>query len=369
MADFSRREFIKRVLLASSAAFMTDISMFKELFAKEESIKNTVKIELPHLPFQETILTGKKKGGRILIIGGIHGNEPGAYKAADILRQITVKRGELIIAPRTNFLSILANQRGYNGDMNRKFAHISHKDPDYPYVQKLKELIRSSQADLVLTLHDGYGFHATNPKAWGQCIVIDEESYMNLPLGKIARIVAQNVNKRITKRKWKIPVFNTHTFSPNTKHPEQRKSLTYFSLTQCKTPAICLEASKQLPSLKEKVKIHLLMLKEFFKIYSVEIEPDFEYLIENLPEFLSPQKFYSAKIAINNQAVVVSKNKTFYVKRGSHVKFLSFSGTDGTNALSFDVNLNWRSINIKRRIAYKVKDDFRELFTIRFVVC
>ncbi len=117
------------------------------------------------------------------------------------------------------------------------------------------------------------------------------------------------------------------------------------------------------------MKIHLLMLKEFFKIYSVEIEPDFEYLIENLPEFLSPQKFYSAKIAINNQAVVVSKNKTFYVKRGSHVKFLSFSGTDGTNALSFDVNLNWRSINIKRRIAYKVKDDFRELFTIRFVVC
>jgi hypothetical protein len=66
--------------------------------------------------------------------------------------------------------------------------------------------------------------------------------------------------------------------------------------------------------------------------------------------------------------VEVSSNKTFKIPKGSLVKFLSFNGTDGTNAISYDVNANLRTVKIKRRIAFNVKDDFKELFRVRFVV-
>jgi len=360
MENYRRRKFIK--LLGAGGV----LSLLKTGEAFAGGV-NAV-IELPPLPFQESLITGKERGGRVLIVGGIHGNEPGAYKAAEILRHLKVKRGELLIAPRTNFVSILTNRRGYNGDMNRKFARISTKDPDYPKVKKLKELIKSYKPDLLLTLHDGFGFHSVNPKAWGQCIVIDEEVYNGIELGKQAKAVSKAVSFLIKKREWKIPVYNTHTFHERTKHPEQRKSLTYFCLKECSVPAICLEVSKQLPDLYHKVKFHLLMIREFFKLHGVETEPSIDTVIKNLNEFLEPKVSYGAQLLINGRRVEVSSDKTFKIPKGSTVKFLSFHGTDGTNAITEDINANLRKVGIRRRIAFDVKDDFRKLFTVRFVV-
>ncbi len=357
MENIGRRELIKGILLSPFLGLK---------LARARSFNAT--IELPPFPFEETYLKGNLKGGRALIVGGIHGNEPGAYKAAEILRHLKVKKGELLIAPRANFVSILTNKRGYNGDMNRKFAYLSPKDPDYGRVKKLKELIKGYKPDLLLTLHDGFGFHAVNKRAWGQCIVIDEESYRGIELGKEAREVSKRVNKKIENREWKIPVYNTHTFKKDTKHPEQRKSLTYFCLKECRVKAICLETSKQLPSLEDKVRFHLLMVNEFFKLHNIEVEPSLDYVMENLKEYLYPRTYYQGELLINGRKITVSGNKTFKLPKGSRVKFLSFHGTSGVNAVSFDVNANLRKIKISRRLAVKVKDDFKELFTVRFVV-
>ncbi len=362
MGNIGRRELIKS--LFAGVSFTT---LFPgNVFAAWK--RPSVQIELPPFPIQETYLKGEKKGGRVFIVGGIHGNEPGAYKAAEILRHVKVKKGELFIAPRMNFVSILANRRGYNGDMNRKFASISPKDPDYERVKWLKNYVKEVKPDLLLTLHDGFGFHSVNPKAWGQCIVIDEKRYKNFLLGAEARTVSKKVSRLFKKKEWKVPVFNTHTFSPNTKHPEQRRSLTYFCLKEANVPAICLETSKQMPNLQLKVKTHLLLIKEFFSLYGVEIEPDFDYIISNLESFLEPEITYSVNLNINGRNVLVSSSKTFKVPKGSRVEFISFHGTSGTNAVSPDVNMNLRKIGIKRRIAFDVKDDFRKIFTVRFVV-
>ncbi|RKQ60328.1 helical cell shape controlling family carboxypeptidase [Thermovibrio guaymasensis] len=360
MENYRRREFIKLLGIAS----------FLPILKWEEALAGRVNavIELPPLPFQESLITGEEKGGRILVVGGIHGNEPGAYKAAEILRNLKVKKGEILVAPRTNFVSILTNKRGYNGDMNRKFASISPKDPDYPAVKRLKSLIKDYKPDLLLTLHDGFGFHSLNPKAWGQCIVIDEERYGEIELGREVRLVSERVNRLIKRRKWKIPVFNTHTFSKNTKHPEQRKSLTYFCLKECSVPAVCLEVSKQLPDLYHKVRFHLLMLREFFKVHGVETEPSLDWVIENVEELLEPKVYYSAELLINGRKVTVSDSKTFKIPKGSRVKFLTFNGTGGTNAITEDLNSNLRKVGIRKRISFKVKDDFKELFSIRFIV-
>lgn len=64
----------------------------------------------------------------LLVIGGIHGNEPGGYFAPSILAtHYKILSKNLWIVPNLNKDSIIANKRGINGDMNRKFAFIKKK--------------------------------------------------------------------------------------------------------------------------------------------------------------------------------------------------------------------------------------------------
>ena len=67
-------------------------------------------------------ITGSSPGPTLLILGGIQGDEPGGYWAADLYADMSLKKGNMIIVPRANFLSIVENARGGIGDMNRKFA-------------------------------------------------------------------------------------------------------------------------------------------------------------------------------------------------------------------------------------------------------
>jgi len=219
------------------------------------------------LHFKKYELKGKQKGDTLLVIGGIHGNEPGGYFAPSVLiKHYKILKGTLVVVPNLNFDSDIRNQRGYYGDMNRKFADISKDDPDYDIVKDIKKIILSKNIDLVLNLHDGHGFYRPkwenvifNPKAWGQALIIDQ---MNLKtpkyynLGKICKLVTQKINDSIFKRKHLFGVKNTKTKF----HDEQmRLSLTYFAITHNK-PALAIETSKNITDLTKKLYYQLLTI-------------------------------------------------------------------------------------------------------------
>ena len=67
-----------------------------------------------------------------MLIGGIQGNEPGGFISADLYADMSLEKGNLIVVPRANFYSIILNQRGAHGDMNRKFTpeDSSHSTDD-----------------------------------------------------------------------------------------------------------------------------------------------------------------------------------------------------------------------------------------------
>jgi len=234
------------------------------------------------LHFKKYELKGKQKGDTLLVIGGIHGNEPGGYFAPSVLiKHYKILKGTLVVVPNLNFDSDIRNQRGYYGDMNRKFADISKDDPDYDIVKDIKKIILSKNIDLVLNLHDGHGFYRPkwenvifNPKAWGQALIIDQ---MNLKtpkyynLGKICKLVTQKINDSIFKRKHLFGVKNTKTKF----HDEQmRLSLTYFAITHNK-PALAIETSKNITDLTKKVYYQLLTIEEFMKVMDIKYKRDF----------------------------------------------------------------------------------------------
>ena len=342
----TRRKFLKASLLSS--VFGTN------LFAKNWSKTHFI---LPKKPFEYFHKKGKSSKFKVMLIGGIHGNEMGAYKAADMLIDATLERGELFIIPRSNFTSILADVRGYNGDMNRKFAYISKKDPDYPFVELLKEAILDYRPDVLISMHDGFGFNIKNKKDWGQSIVIDEKQYKNFNLYSEAEFIKNNANKYLSR---KLGLINTKTFTAHI-HDEQKKALTGWCLENG-IKAFCIEASKQLPSVEEKIRTHLIMLREFFKLYDVKVK-ELDEMIKEPFKFLDKRK-PEVVLDINSQRYRYKKRAFLKIPKGSNVRIVQINGPRGAFTVPRHINLNWVSFHAPY-VELDVKNDYKKLFDIK----
>jgi len=225
----------------------------------------------------------KDSNTTLLVIGGIHGNEPGGYFASSILAtHYTITSKNLWVVPNLNTESIIANKRGIHGDMNRKFSHIDKDDKDKEIVNEIKKIILSKKVSLVLNLHDGHGFYRKknqgsifNPNAWGQTCVIDQcklkEQQLFGNLDNIAKTVKDNINKKLLKKHHSFNVKNT-----NTKYEDEamQLSLTYFAVTNDK-PAFAIETSKNLSTLSQKVFYQLLAIEEYMKVMGITFHRDF----------------------------------------------------------------------------------------------
>ncbi|MBW2108820.1 MAG: hypothetical protein JRI36_09170 [Deltaproteobacteria bacterium] len=231
---------------------------------------------------------GREPGRTLLLIGGIQGNEPGGFLSADLYADMALAKGNLIVVPRANFYSIVLNKRQVNEDMNRKFGPDTRTDYEAKIVSILKQLI--SESDCLLNLHDGSGFYSPrwegpmkNPMRFGQSIIADCETYTvpgtghTLNLGDMARRVVKKVNTRIKEKDYQFKFNNHHTRESNTRHPEQRKSATYYALFTCGIPAFGIETSKSLP-LEMKVRHHILAINAFMELLDIIPESPGVYL-------------------------------------------------------------------------------------------
>ena len=240
----------------------------------------------------------------LLIIGGIHGDEPGGYFAPAFLEKYyKIKSGNLWIIPNLNVDSIMANNRGINGDMNRKFNMIDKNDKDILTVQRIKEIILEKRVDLILNLHDGFGFYRDvyedvvfNPNSWGQATIIDQEKIDDKfgNLDEIANQVKANLNKEGLFEHFHA--FNVKNTQTKQKDEQMRQSLTFFAVSNNK-PAFAIETSKNITDLTYKVIYQLKSIEEFMNIMNIEFEREFD--INNYEDVKS--KVYDfGKVTINN---------------------------------------------------------------------
>jgi len=230
----------------------------------------------------------------LLVIAGIHGDEPGGYFAASILAtHYNINSKNLWIVPNLNKKSIQKDRRGIHGDMNRKFSHIKKTDKDLKIIKEIKSIILEKKVSLVLNLHDGHGFYRKkhqgaifNPNAWGQTCVIDQcDLNQNQPFGNLNAIaldVKKRMNTKLLKEHHSFDVRNT-----NTKFDDEamQLSLTYFAVTNNK-PAFAIESSKNLSSLSQKVFYQLLAIEEFMNIMHIAYSKDFILNEKNISKII-----------------------------------------------------------------------------------
>ncbi len=250
--------------------------LFLILFFTQSLFANTQSIDF------DFIKKGIQDDNTLLIVGGIQGDEPGAFMAASLITtHYKIKKGSVWVVPNLNFYSIIKRSRGPFGDMNRKFASLSNDDPDFNSVQRIKKYIKSPNVKIVLNLHDGSGFYrkdyqswSFSPDRWGQSSIIDQsrldiEKYGNLE--DISKQICEHVNQNLIRERDYYSVKNTHTRLGD---KEMEKTLTYFAINNGKA-AFGNEASKVLP-LHERTYYHLVALEKYMHIMGIEFERKFD---------------------------------------------------------------------------------------------
>jgi hypothetical protein len=313
---------LRKVLLPLVGAMILTWSAFPSpAFSKREHL-----VYFPNTAYELNIykIKGKKPGKTLMLIGGIQGNEPGGFLSADLYADMRLEKGNLIVVPRANFYSIITNQRGPNGDLNRKFnLEDNAATMEDQIVSILKKLINES--DYLLNLHDGVGYyHPTyidkwrNPMLFGQSIVADCEEYRiprsnkSIKLGEMARKILKEVNPHINGDPYKFHFMDTRTDAEDSPHREQGSSATYYALTKHNIPAFGVETSKFLPSIDLKVLYHNMVINAFMKHFGI--------IPESPGLNLDPPVLKYLVVAINGQTpIVVESNQALELRAGDMI--------------------------------------------------
>lgn len=141
------------------------------------------------------------EGPTLFVLGGVHGNEPGGWLAADEIAAWEPARGSLLVAPRANVLAIELHQRTTDelGDLNRLYPGAP--DAELPMARMAAQIVdvaRRYEADVVLDLHESWGFYAERGENQGTAFLGQTvTSGPALDRTPLARLIASRVNAQI----------------------------------------------------------------------------------------------------------------------------------------------------------------------------
>ena len=232
-------------------------------------------------------VTGVAPGPTLLITAGIDGDEPGGiHAAATLITRYQIRAGQVWIVPDLNPEAILLRERG---EMNLKFTAIAATDPLLDNVERIKQIVRDQQVDLLINLHDGSGFyHPTRisrergPYRWGQSVVIDQETLPAVRFGELRRLAAAIIDRAapgVLTNDEHFQIKNMNTATLDSEAPT-RKSLSWFALRHGK-PALTIEASKTHP-VHLRVYYHLLAVEALMHEVGIRFTRNFELTPESV---------------------------------------------------------------------------------------
>ena len=113
----------------------------------------------------------QKSGPTAVVVGGIQGNEPAGYEAAEDIKTWSIDQGTLITIPRANPVAIRRDTYSNdNGNLNRKFP--PGETPTTPLARAIWGVIASYDPDVVINLHSSKGIYREDvgPDGVGQAI-------------------------------------------------------------------------------------------------------------------------------------------------------------------------------------------------------
>lgn len=153
---------------------------------------------------QASIRHSGRPGPTAIVLGGVHGNEPGGWLAADVVATWEPARGSLIVVPRANVIAIDGFVRTTDaiGDLNRLYPG----DPASGLLMErmaaaILDLAREFEAALLLDMHESWGFHAEYPAGSGTAALGQTLTAGVGPLqSTLAAAIANELNQTLPAR-------------------------------------------------------------------------------------------------------------------------------------------------------------------------
>lgn len=106
------------------------------------------------------IIRSGKAGPIVMIVGGVHGNEPAGYRAARIIRDYQISRGTLLVLPEANKRAVQQGVRYVSGqkDLNRCFPTDSKSTGDTKLSKDIYNALKKYKVEWLMDMHEGYNY-------------------------------------------------------------------------------------------------------------------------------------------------------------------------------------------------------------------
>jgi predicted deacylase len=194
------------------------------------------------------IYESSKPGPAVMVVGGVHGNEPAGAAAAKKFCDVKLLKGTLIVIPRANETALQANIRTLPevGDLNRAYPGKEDGTPSQQLTYGIVQLMKQYKVAMVLDLHEGYAFNAENKESVGESILPGKDDMSAL----LAMDAVEYVNKDIMEDKKKFNILANPIAG----------STAYYANTVLKIPAFTIETSDKQP-IEDRVKYSFTIAK------------------------------------------------------------------------------------------------------------
>jgi len=140
-------------------------------------------------------------GPTVVIVGGVHGDEPAGAEAADQIRHWPIRCGTLAVLPRANPPALAARTRTTPdvepslGNLNRNFPRAGQpgKARGEP-AQAIWDWVESFKPDWLVDLHEGSGFRAAGSRSVGSSVIVSSSPEAEAAVPRILDAVNASVS-------------------------------------------------------------------------------------------------------------------------------------------------------------------------------
>ncbi|MBM4018608.1 MAG: hypothetical protein FJ288_09825 [Planctomycetes bacterium] len=129
------------------------------------------------------VIDSGKAGPTVLVVGGVHGNEPAGAGAAEAIRRWTVARGKLVVLPQANRPALAARTRetprsgagaaaaGSEANLNRAFPSAPSEPQKGPLAAAIWRMVEGLRPDWLIDLHEGGGIAGAGDESVGSSVI------------------------------------------------------------------------------------------------------------------------------------------------------------------------------------------------------
>ena len=208
MAEDSRKWF--KLFLA--AFFACAIVVRGAAFAQESSDRPVCEGSIWETRYYVT--ESNEPGPVVMIVGGIHGNEPAGSRAAEQIRHWEITKGRLIVLPAANGPALKKGSRlmpdvsNGLGNLNRNFPEAVGDAPKCALSKGIWSVVCAERPDWLLDLHEGYDFTQINSKSVGSSVIAGKSVVVTEQARRMLDVLNETIEDPNKKFVLKIPPVN-----------------------------------------------------------------------------------------------------------------------------------------------------------------